>query len=668
MKSRYLLPVVLLSACSSKRATFAPPGEYPSETEEDAGRGPRNPLPASGADGAASGTPANGTALPGVAATAPQGTSGVGAMTPTLDANGMPIAGPALPVTAMPGATGASAADPTLPSTTPSGVTPGETMGPAAATDCELLECCTAVDCANGRSCVNGTCLCQQGTKDCNGQCIGTSACCNDADCSSGGTCNQGTCECPQGMHSCADACVSNSAPATCGSACEPCKDPTGGSAGCDGTQCTAECGADQKPCAGACIDKTAACDSVCDATSHDCNGICAANDSVTACGTQCSPCSVPTHGSATCDGKSCGIECNDTYKICGDECIQETACCDAGDCGSGMHCDEHVCSCADGQKACGMLCIDSSGCCDDQECASGSSCLDHECVDKTAPHIVSTVPASDALGVLEDAKLKITFSERMDQASVKNALVISGADAADLSLSWDNAGTTVTITSSKPWQINTVQDVANAPRKYTVSIGTDAKDSAGNEIAASSFNFFTIRELQLGLGPTMIAGVNSTTLSSMAPSSCGNNDAPVGTFSSPSTGSYTLFASYDANKLIQPSQITDFESATFRFVETDPSANFFPGGTVKVERVAYGAIDSNVLGLSPDHTVGTVSDPPAQFGSVYQFDISDWFWSDWSSGKSKMLFRLSPGTGATNEYAYFTCNTFYIQVSFRAP
>jgi hypothetical protein len=56
-----------------------------------------------------------------------------------------------------------------------------------------------------------------------------------------------------------------------------------------------------------------------CASGNHMCSSGCVRNDSASACGTtSCTPCGVPTNGSATCDGTSCGLTCNTNYHACG--------------------------------------------------------------------------------------------------------------------------------------------------------------------------------------------------------------------------------------------------------------------------------------------------------------------------------------------------------------
>jgi len=76
-----------------------------------------------------------------------------------------------------------------------------------------------------------------------------------------------------------------------------------------------------------------------CNKGEHRCEGQCVSNDSVEHCGDRCVPCPDPEHGSATCDGLVCGIECDQGYELCLGECIPEAE----GPCGVNLPANEWV-------------------------------------------------------------------------------------------------------------------------------------------------------------------------------------------------------------------------------------------------------------------------------------------------------------------------------------
>lgn len=57
----------------------------------------------------------------------------------------------------------------------------------------DSADSCAAVVCDSDKSCVNGECVCKNGFKECNEDCIAENSCCNDDDCEEG-ICEEGVC------------------------------------------------------------------------------------------------------------------------------------------------------------------------------------------------------------------------------------------------------------------------------------------------------------------------------------------------------------------------------------------------------------------------------------------------------------------------------------------
>ena len=133
-----------------------------------------------------------------------------------------------------------------------------------------------------------------------------------------------------------------------------------------------------------------------CPANQRVCNGVCVASNSPTACGAGCTVCPAPaSHGTATCDGTSCGIMCEASYRSCAGTttCIPTAAgyCCSNGDCtagGTGMlgTCTSNTCAYAcdtPTYKMCGTACIRAArpSCCTNTDCdATAPVCQNNTC------------------------------------------------------------------------------------------------------------------------------------------------------------------------------------------------------------------------------------------------------------------------------------------------
>ncbi|HEX5396860.1 MAG TPA: Ig-like domain-containing protein [Candidatus Limnocylindria bacterium] len=103
-------------------------------------------------------------------------------------------------------------------------------------------------------------------------------------------------------------------------------------------------------------------------------------------------------------------------------------------------------------------------------------------------PQVVESDPATDATDVALDASLVITFSTLMDTRSVTGALELSPAFAHDLRWS----GEQLTIAPRDPLSPN---------RRYTLTIGEQARDLGGTPLAAPFSLSFTTVEAGLSVG-----------------------------------------------------------------------------------------------------------------------------------------------------------------------
>jgi hypothetical protein len=115
--------------------------------------------------------------------------------------------------------------------------------------------------------------------------------------------------------------------------------------------------------------------------------------------------------------------------------------------------------------------------------------------IDTTPPSVSSTFPVEDGEEIPMDADIIITFSEPMDQKSVRSA--ISVEPYTEYTLEWNDDNTTLTINCSEDLASKTL---------YTFNIGTKAKDMAGRSLDSSfEFMFTTAEEKKDDEGfPTM--------------------------------------------------------------------------------------------------------------------------------------------------------------------
>jgi hypothetical protein len=207
---------------------------------------------------------------------------------------------------------------------------------------------------------------------------------------------------CPSGQHNCGT-CVADNSPDHCGSLCQPCLAPDGGSAVCStGNTCDFTCGA-LKKCGSACI--TGCCDD------RDC------------------PTQTSTGKTGTCDlgSHTCNYDCPSDQKSCNGACIPKANCCTRADCpgacqtcGTSGRCqsvmgqddsDKMLCpGTCDAQGSCrskrGQTCTPaSSNCVSGTTCSPDGFCCDRACTgpceacDGTTPGTCMPVTGSAHIG-----------------------------------------------------------------------------------------------------------------------------------------------------------------------------------------------------------------------------------------------------------------------------
>ena len=113
---------------------------------------------------------------------------------------------------------------------------------------------------------------------------------------------------------------------------------------------------AQDSSCALGCDADAGSCRQSCGAGSHDCSGQCVSSASTATCGTRCVACPTVDGGVATCDGTSCGLQCDPGFR----ECAATCAACPSGAGVATTQCSGSTCvadTCAAGYQLCGGQC-----------------------------------------------------------------------------------------------------------------------------------------------------------------------------------------------------------------------------------------------------------------------------------------------------------------------
>ena len=192
---------------------------------------------------------------------------------------------------------------------------------------------------------------------------------------------------CAATQHNCSGTCVDNNSTAHCGTLCDPCVAPAGGTATCDGSKCDFTCGS-MKKCVGKCT-----------------SGCCADTD-----------CPAQAGKAGKCDTSTnvCNYDCAVGFKPCGvGTCIPMASCCSESDCAGPCKACGAAGACvavtgADDLDSCNGTC-DATGACKSKKgqtcqtgtggCIAGTTCApDGYCCDRAC---TNSCEACDLTGFL---------------------------------------------------------------------------------------------------------------------------------------------------------------------------------------------------------------------------------------------------------------------------
>jgi len=285
-----------------------------------------------------------------------------------------------------------------------------------------------------------------------------------------------------------------------------------------------------------------------------------------------------------------------------------------------------------------------------------------------TVPTIVSVTPTNNAGGVLATTPVKLTFSEAMDTAAVEKALTVSSVAASGLTFSWGSASTVLTITANAGWSYATGTSSSLAALKYTVTLGTAAKDAQGTALGATFSSAFSTRRRITHTFASETAATYSNYGHAVGgdPAMCASatDTTRTGSWTNPgSSGTHYSFITFDVSALGAAGSTNTIESATFRATQTAPDGAFYSAHDVAAAKLAYHAINSDVLDAAITADLGVFCSSASATNPVANVLTS--FKTDFDAGNKKHLFRLAPTPIATDStYAHFSCGGFTLNVT----
>ncbi|MFC4455443.1 Ig-like domain-containing protein [Deinococcus sonorensis] len=189
-------------------------------------------------------------------------------------------------------------------------------------------------------------------------------------------------------------------------------------------------------------------------------------------------------------------------------------------------------------------------------------------------PEILAIVPASGAVGVRDDANIRISFSQPMDRASVEAAYVsfADGLRRDQVAFVWNANSTLVTVDPKGPLSYAAAPA---APVTYTFLIGASAQAQGGGKLAETTSSFRTARRYTTTLnGQAALDGYTSDQEAAYSNGVTGGTSARVGGMSDIAPSGYVTvsvrgFFSFDLSSLPPGLLPEDVSSAALTLQQT---------------------------------------------------------------------------------------------------
>jgi hypothetical protein len=293
---------------------------------------------------------------------------------------------------------------------------------------------------------------------------------------------------------------------------------------------------------------------------------------------------------------------------------------------------------------------------------------------DTTRPQILDVAPFNGQTGVASNAKVVVTFSEAMNQTAVRNAYSSSALLPAQVTFSWNAAGTILTITPNNPLAYASGSSLTTPATAYAFQIGTGATDLAGNPLAAAfSSSFTTLRRITtMTVGTNVFVLLDSTPQgpSQVRPIACdqsvdqGNN---VGrSVSLAFTSIRKLYVEFAIPAA--PAGVTTVETATFRGTQIKNDGNPYAGGPMTADQIPFQVTpnaDSNtVVPLVSFGTFSTsVSTPMPEVSATMMLQGA------FTPSGSQVMVRMQiPSISSGHALTFFSCTGFSVTWTYLVP
>ncbi len=232
--------------------------------------------------------------------------------------------------------------------------------------------------------------------------------------------------------------------------------------------------------------------------------------------------------------------------------------------------------------------------------------------VDTTAPTIVSTVPANDAIGILANTTIVVTFSEPMNKLVTQSAYqsASSGLTPPVVTFGWNATGTELTITPNAVLAVaggSNPDPAVTIAKTFTYQMTNVATDLAGNALVTTSSTFKTQRRITQNL--PVVATVTGEVRADGSLTGCIGGGAPcVGDSATAANAQYKGFIGFNMTDI--PAGIQSWEFANINMNQTGVASTPYAvlGGTLLLDHVNFPVLNAASFNTISIRTLGTLS------------------------------------------------------------
>ncbi|MCB9586991.1 MAG: Ig-like domain-containing protein [Polyangiaceae bacterium] len=285
---------------------------------------------------------------------------------------------------------------------------------------------------------------------------------------------------------------------------------------------------------------------------------------------------------------------------------------------------------------------------------------------DTTPPRIVEALPADGAVGVRDDAKIVITFSEPMDQAATEAAYESPDIPAGQATMEWNAAGDVLTITPNAPLKYRNV-GIKDLPGfEFAYKINTTATDLAGNALETDPEYHFTgarLRTAALKPVPALTGFVEGANFVA------GGSAILVGDAND--NREYRGFLTVDMSTL--PDGVLEFEEAKLRVEQVQVIGTPYVGhGNLTLQEVDFAALDKTSFSAPALQSLGQFT----HFDTLVEKskDVTSVLEADYTNRAAlgdlcqfRLQFDIASDFDSSSDRANFSPSTLGIDVTYLA-